>query len=153
MVDSPDLNKQREIVFSAEPPGQLDRAYQLLSGLPHCKVEYGDSQNTLRVSYNLHHYTLNGLEEGLTEEGLHLNHSPLLSIGRKIIYYCEDTACHNLDIPVQSTKKSAREVFVNAYDHSELVPLLPIPNRTVKRLRADDSVDYPCESRSSSDSL
>ena len=24
-------------------------------------------------------------------------------------------------------------------DHSELVPLLPIPNRTVKRLRADDS--------------
>ena len=38
-------------------------------------------------------------------------------------------------------------------DHSELVPLLPLPNRTVKRLRADDSVDYPCESRSSSDSL
>jgi hypothetical protein len=38
-------------------------------------------------------------------------------------------------------------------DHSELAPLLPIPNRTVKRLRADDSVDYPCESRSSSDSL
>jgi hypothetical protein len=34
-----------------------------------------------------------------------------------------------------------------------LVPLLPIPNRTVKRLRANDSVDYPCESRSSSDSL
>ena len=24
-------------------------------------------------------------------------------------------------------------------DHSEVVPLLPIPNRTVKRLRADDS--------------
>ena len=24
-------------------------------------------------------------------------------------------------------------------DHSELVPLLPIPNRTVKQLRADDS--------------
>ena len=24
-------------------------------------------------------------------------------------------------------------------DHSKLVPLLPIPNRTVKRLRADDS--------------
>jgi hypothetical protein len=24
-------------------------------------------------------------------------------------------------------------------DHSELVPLLPIPNRTVKRLCADDS--------------
>ena len=28
-----------------------------------------------------------------------------------------------------------------------MVPRLPIPNRTVKRLSADDSVDYPCESR------
>src|SRR3954462_6802493 len=27
------------------------------------------------------------------------------------------------------------------YDHSEVVPLLPIPNRTVKRLCADDSAD------------
>src|SRR6476660_9096244 len=26
-----------------------------------------------------------------------------------------------------------------SYDHSEVVPLLPIPNRTVKRLSADDS--------------
>ena len=26
-------------------------------------------------------------------------------------------------------------------DHSDLVPLLPIPNRTVKRLCADDSAD------------
>lgn len=32
--------------------------------------------------------------------------------------------------------------------HSALVPRLPIPNRTVKRSRADDSVDCPCESRS-----
>ena len=42
---------------------------------------------------------------------------------------------------------------VTSDDHSELAPLLPIPNRTVKRLSADDSVDYQCESRSSSDSL
>ena len=26
-------------------------------------------------------------------------------------------------------------------DHSEVVPLLPIPNRTVKRVSADDSAD------------
>ena len=32
--------------------------------------------------------------------------------------------------------------------HSELDPRLPIPNRTVKRLCADDSADYPRESRS-----
>ncbi len=35
-------------------------------------------------------------------------------------------------------------------DLSELEPRLPIPNRTVKRLSADDSADYPCESRTSS---
>ena len=32
-------------------------------------------------------------------------------------------------------------------DNSELAPPLPIPNRAVKRLSADDSTDYPCESR------
>ena len=117
MLDSLDLNKKREIVFSADPPGQLDRAYQLLSGLPRCKVEYGDSPNTLLVSYNLRDYTLNGLEDGLTEEGFHLDHSPLHSIGRKVIHYCEDTACHNLDIPSHPTKEGAREVFVQAYEH------------------------------------
>jgi hypothetical protein len=38
-------------------------------------------------------------------------------------------------------------------DHSEVVPLLPIPNRTVKNLSADDSADYLCESRSLPDTL
>src|SRR5690348_11110224 len=33
-------------------------------------------------------------------------------------------------------------------DHSPPAPPLPIPNRTVKRRRADDSTDCPCESRS-----
>jgi hypothetical protein len=36
--------------------------------------------------------------------------------------------------------------------HSALEPRLPIPNRTVKRGSADDSVDYPRESRSAPDS-
>ena len=33
----------------------------------------------------------------------------------------------------------ARWCLVMPDDHSEVVPLLPIPNRTVKRLSADDS--------------
>src|SRR5690606_37779858 len=37
-------------------------------------------------------------------------------------------------------------------DHSKVDPLLPIPTRTVKRLRADDSGLPVCESRSSSGS-
>ena len=85
--------------------------------MPDCRVEYGHAPNTLLVSYNLHNYTLEGLENGLTEEGFHLDSSMLHSIGRKVIYYCEDTICHNLDIPLHPTKKNEREVFVEAYDH------------------------------------
>jgi len=130
MTDSAELNRQRDITFSAEPPGQAERAYRLLSGLTDCKVEYGDAPNTLRVSYNLHDYTLEGLENGLTGEGFHLDQGVLHTIGRKITYYCEDTICHNLDIPVHRTKKNEREVFVKAYgqrphgDHDDTPPEL-----------------------------
>jgi hypothetical protein len=101
VIDSIELNKRRTIIFCSEPAGQLARAYELLSGLPECMVAYSDSPNTLLVSYNLRHYTLNGLEEGLTQEGFH---------------YCEDTVCHNLDIPTHTTKDYEREVFVQAYE-------------------------------------
>lgn len=117
MINPFELNKQRDIVFNEEQSGQIERAYQLLSGLPDCKVEYGNTPNSLRVSYNLHNYTLEGLENGLEKEGFQLDHSMLHSIGRKVIYYCEDTTCHNLDIPVHPTKKNERDVFVKAYEH------------------------------------
>ena len=112
-----ELNKQRDIVFSAEPPGQAERACQLLVGLPNCTVECGDTPNTLRISYNLYNYTLEGLENSLTAEGFSLDHGILHSIGRKIIYYCEDPPCHNLDIPMHPTKQNGSEVFVKAYEH------------------------------------
>ena len=37
------------------------------------------------------------------------------------------------------SEKMARRQTFKPDDHSEVVPLLPIPNRTVKRLSADDS--------------
>jgi len=116
MVDSVELNKRRDIVFMDNPPDQLERAYEILSGLPNCSVEHTEMPNTLRVEYNLHHYTLEGLENGLIDEGFSLDPSPLHHIGRKIIYYCEDTMCHNLDIPLHPTKKNEKAVFVKAYD-------------------------------------
>jgi hypothetical protein len=118
MHDPDELDKQRDIVFDPGFPDQAGRAFLLLSGLPNCKVERGDSPNVLRVCYNLRHYTLEGLEDGLLEEGFRLDQGPLHSIARKVIYYCEDTICHNLDIPAQPTKKNEREVFVKAYEHT-----------------------------------
>jgi len=130
MTNSVELNKQRDIVFDSAYPGQTERALVLLSGLTDCKVEQGDSPNTLRVSYNLYQYTLEGIENGLAQEGFHLDNSPLHNIGRKVIHYCEDTICHNLDIPTHPTKKNEREVFVKAYnrqphgDHDDTPPEL-----------------------------
>ena len=39
------------------------------------------------------------------------------------------------------------EIRLTPDNHSEVEPPLPIPNRVVKRLSADDSADYLCESR------
>jgi hypothetical protein len=117
MTDSLNLHQQHDIVFGANPPDQLARAYHILSGLPDCKIEYSNTPNALHVSYSLRHYTREGLENGLTEEGFQLDRSPLHVITRRIIYYCEDTICHNLNIPAYPTKKNEREVFVQVYDH------------------------------------
>ena len=117
MTDTSELDKQRDIVFSEDPPGQIERAYQFLSELPNCKVEHCDTPNALRVSYNLRHHTLENLENNLTDKGFHLDHSMLRSIERNVIHYSEDTLCHNMDIPMHPTKKNERVVFVKAYDH------------------------------------
>ena len=117
MPNSLTLDKQRDIVFSPLPEGQLTRAREFLQQLPDCRVEAGDGEHTLRVYYNLHQHTLEGIEQHLTEAGFLLDHSVLRNIERNIIYYCEDTICHNMDVPVHPTKKNEREVFVKAYEH------------------------------------
>lgn len=130
MTDSSGLDKQRDIAFGDDATDQIERAYQLLCGLPELKVAYSDSPNALRVSYNLHRYTLEALESILVDQGFSLNHSMLHNIERNVIYYSEDTLCHNMDIPIQPTKMSEREVFVKAYeqephgDHDDTPPEL-----------------------------
>lgn len=130
MINPFDLDKERELLFSPVPPSQADQAYQLLSGLPNCQVQRGRLPNSLLVIYNLRDYTLEGLESALIQEGFQLDNSLLHSIGRKIIYYCEDTTCHNMDIPIHPTKQNQSSVFVKAWeeqphgDHDETPPEL-----------------------------
>lgn len=122
MINPFESQKEREIVFAPSNTDQLasanqiEQAYLLLVGLPNCEVERTGKPNTLLVRYDLKDYTLEGLEHALEAEGFHLDHSLLHSIGRKIIYYCEDTTCHNMDIPDHPTKKREKEVFVKVYD-------------------------------------
>jgi len=116
MTNSSELDKQRDIIFSQEPPEQLELAYQFLSGINDCKVEISDTPSTLHVTYNLHNHTLEELENTLTEAGFRLDRSVLHNIERNIVYYSEDTICHNMDIPMKPTKKNERKVFIKAYD-------------------------------------
>ena len=117
MANLSELDKQREIIFSPAPEGQLERAREFLSGLPDCSVVYLGAENTLSVAYNLQQHTLEELESLLVEKGFQLDHSVLRNIERNIIYYCEDTICHNMDVPAHRTKKNEREVFIQAYEH------------------------------------
>ncbi len=120
MINPFESSKQREILFAAADAAthanQIEQAYMLLGGLPNCTVQRSSKPNTLLVSYSLEDYTLEGLERALEQEGFQLDHSLLHSIGRQIIYYCEDTACHNMDIPDHPTKMREKEVFVKVYD-------------------------------------
>ncbi len=130
MPNSSELDKQREIIFSADPPGQLQIAYEFLSHLANCRVTYCHAANCLRIHYNLRDHTLQEIENLLSEHGLNLDNSMLRSIERNVIHYSEDTICHNMDIPVQKTKKNEKEVFIKAYDqephgdHDDMPPEL-----------------------------
>ena len=57
-------------------------------------------------------------------------------------------ASFELGVPMRVAAAGRRQVMPD--DHSKVVPPLPIPNRTVKRLCADDSEQLACESRLSS---
>jgi len=116
MTNSSELDKQRDIIFSVGPSEQIERAYDFLSAITDCKVKKSDAPNTLSVTYNLHNHTLEELEHTLTEAGFNLDHSVLHNIERNVIYYSEDTICHNMDIPMKPTKKNERKVFIKAYD-------------------------------------
>ena len=117
MNNSSELNRQRTIIFSSEPGGQAQRALAFLSELPNCTAEPATDQNAILVSYNLLHHTLEQLESLLVEEGYSLDQSMLINIERNIIHYCEDTICHNMDVPSHPTKKNEKEVFIKAYEH------------------------------------
>lgn len=118
MTDTPpDTLRQRDLVFAANPPGQADRAFQLLTGLEGLQVERGSEANRLRITYSLLDYALESLELALVKEGFILDDSGLGHIGKKLTYYREEVEYHNLNIPERHAKDRKSEIFVKAYDH------------------------------------
>lgn len=110
-----DLRKSRDIYFSSLPPGQVERALFLLSGLDGLETRPGPHPHSLTVDYSLLDYTLQGLEHALVVQGFHLDHSLLQKLKRALVYYAEEVQRANLLAPEQRQK--ARQIFVQAYEH------------------------------------
>jgi len=129
-----ELNKERVLIFTAEPESQITQAYILLSGLKDFQVEKGHIPNSLKIKYNVAHYSLEGLEKALQKEGFKFKYGLLRNIKRQLVHYCEDVQYHNLKTPEPRTKNNTQEVFVKAYeqhphgDHDETKPLSRQPN-------------------------
>jgi len=113
----PDAVKQRELVFAGTPAGQVDRAFELLSGLDDLRVERGARPGSLLLTYSLLDYSLEGLEHALLKEGFCFDDSALNQIGKKLIYYREEVEYHNLNVPERHNNSRNREIFVKAYEH------------------------------------
>lgn len=116
MINPFDLEKQRELVFAVEFADQVPRALAILSGLPNLRVSPTPKVHVLTLHYNLRNYTLSGLEHALEQEGFHLDRSFLHQISRNVVYYCEDTSLHNMEIRGHLTKKNESEVFVGVHE-------------------------------------
>jgi len=115
-VPRPGTFKHRELRFSALPENQTQRALILLRGLDGLSVERIEGRRALSVSYDIFNFTLEGLEEPLTQQGFHLDNSLFSKLMRALIRYCEQTQLHTLRSPQRLIKKS-NEVYVKAWDH------------------------------------
>jgi hypothetical protein len=116
MSTPPEAWKQRELLFSRDPPGQAERALELLKGLDNLRAEPGEEPESLKIGYSLAHYSLEGLEQALIKEGFAFDENPLHQIGRKLIHYCEEVEYHNLKTPEWPHRTREHEIFVKVYD-------------------------------------
>ncbi|HJV28488.1 MAG TPA: hypothetical protein VJ673_22610 [Aromatoleum sp.] len=110
------LRKEREIRFAPWPPGQLERAIVSLGILRGLSVERTARLHVLCVSYSVLDYSLETLENALSDAGFHLENTLYARLMRAIVYFCEETQRHNLESPERLIKKS-NEVYIQAYDH------------------------------------
>lgn len=109
-------HKRREIVFAKFPPNQVTAAAALLGGLESLRVATTGNNRSVIVDYHLLDYTLRGIEEGLIDQGFHLDSSLFSKLSRALINYCEETQLHNMQVPERRTKVCSNEAYANAWD-------------------------------------
>ena len=109
-----DLEKIREIVFHATPPGQVQRAVVLLEGLEGLVISHAPQADRIFVRYSICEYTLEGLETALTSQGFHLDNSILSKIRRSLAYFCESVQRSNVAANEPDIK--SQQAFMKVYE-------------------------------------
>lgn len=109
-----DLEKIREIVFHATPPGQVQRAVVLLEGLEGLVISHAPQGDRILVRYSICEYTLEGLETALTSQGFHLDNSILSKIRRSLAYFCESVQRSNVAASEPDIK--SQQAFMKVYE-------------------------------------
>ncbi len=122
------IRKERSILFSKLPPGQVPEACDFLGKLERLDVEPRIETRAVDVAYDLQDHSLQELEEALGEKGFHLDSTLMSKLMRALIYYVEETQLHNLDAPERLLKKSQNEAYTHAWerhphgDHDDTPP-------------------------------
>lgn len=122
-----DLHKQREIVFSRFPPGQIPEATQQLQQLERLQAQPLLQKRAVAVAYDLRHHTLEALETHLQDQGFHLDNTLMSKLMRALVHYVEETQLHNLGAHERPLKQS-QEAYVHAWerhrhgDHDDTPP-------------------------------
>ncbi|THF62339.1 hypothetical protein E6C76_18640 [Pseudothauera nasutitermitis] len=109
------IRKARELRFKALPPGQVERAWLFLGLLKGVQVERLDNPLALGIRYSVLEYSLESIEDALSEAGFRLDNTLYMKLVRALVYFCEETQRHNLESPERLLKKS-NEAYVQAWD-------------------------------------
>lgn len=122
------LPKNRTILFSKFPPGQIPEAADALRRHPGIEVRPDLERRAIDVSYDLRSYTLEELEDELEDKGFHLDNTLLNKLIRAFVHYVEETELHNLEAPDKPRKKSQHTAYTQAWerhphgDHDDTPP-------------------------------
>ena len=122
------IRKERNVLFSKFPPGQVPEASDFLGKLEHLEVQAHVERRVVGVAYDLHEHSLQEIEGALEDKGYHLDNTLMSKMMRALIYYVEETQLHNLDAPHRLLKKSQHEAYTHAWerhphgDHDDTPP-------------------------------
>ena len=108
-----DLEKNRDIRFSPQPAGQVERAIELLDGMQGLTVLPSPHPNRLTIRYNVCEYTLAGLEMALENQGFCLDHGLVAKIKRVLSRFCENV--QRLNVAANEPDIKSQKAFVKAY--------------------------------------